>query len=53
MAKTICWFQYTKKIEAEKNWGIDGKALYKLMYNGVHGLTKQNQCKTCEQKKAI
>ena len=29
MGKTICWIEHTKRIEAEKNRGKDGKAFYK------------------------
>ena len=35
MAKTICWIQHKKRIEAEKNGYKDGKALYKLLNNAV------------------
>ena len=47
MAKTICWFQYTKR---NRSWDgdKDGKA---LMNNGK--LKKQNRCKTCEQQKRL
>ena len=41
MAKTISWIQHTHKrrIEAEKNGDIDGKALYKLTNNAVYRKT--------------
>ena len=46
MAKTICWIQHThtqkKRIEAEKNGDIDGKALYKLTNNAVYRKTMEN-----------
>ena len=42
MAKTICWIQHKKRIEAEKNGDKDGKALYKLMNNAVYGKTMEN-----------
>ena len=32
----------TKRIEAEKNGDKDGKAMYKLMNNDVHGKTMEN-----------
>ena len=44
MAKTICWIQHThkKRIEAEKNGDIDGKALYKLTNNAVYRKTMES-----------
>ena len=37
MVKTIYWIQHTKRIETEKNNDRDGKALYKLTNNAMHG----------------
>ena len=42
MAKSICWTQLAKKIEAEKNGDRDGKALHKLIKNSVYGKTVEN-----------
>ena len=42
MAKTTCWIQHTKRIEAEKNGDEDGKVLYKLMNNALYGKTMKN-----------
>ena len=37
MAKKYVEFNIQKRIEAEKNGGKDGKALYKLINNAVYG----------------
>ena len=37
MAKKYVEFNIQKRIEAEKNGGKDGKALYKLIKNAVYG----------------
>ena len=37
MAKTICWIKQKKTVEVERNGDKDGKLLYKLMVNAVHG----------------
>ena len=55
MAKTICWFQHKKRIEAEK---YDGKAFYKLMSNDVYSKAKGNfrhriDMRLVSKKKAI
>ena len=43
MVQTIYWIQHTeKRIEAEKNWDKDGKALHKLMNNVIHGKAMEN-----------
>ena len=42
MDKTICWFQYTEKIEEEKISNKGGKALYKLMNHAAYGKRKEN-----------
>ena len=40
--KSYVEFNRQKRIEAEKNGDKDGKALYKLMNNTVHGKTVEN-----------
>ena len=47
MAKSICRFQYTKRIEAEKNMDKDGKALCKSMNNNEKK-TMENLTKTID-----
>ena len=42
MAKTICWINTHKRIDAEKNGDKDVKALYKLMNNAVYRKTMAN-----------
>ena len=42
MVKTIYWIQHTKKNWKIKNNDKDGKALYKLMNNGIYGKTMAN-----------
>ena len=41
MAKKYVEFNIQKRIEAEKNGGKDGKALYKLINNAVYGKQRE------------
>ena len=42
MAKTICWIQLKKRIEAQKNDDQDEKALYNLTNDTVYGKAMEN-----------
>ena len=51
MAKPHVEYKTHKKIEAEKNGGKDGKALYQLLNNDLY--CKTMETKTCKQRKRL